>query len=86
MLGGEAPVVADDDATVGGPRLLEVFGDTAGAAADIVERVVLGDGGAPAVGSELDLRHGWLGLDCRLRRVPGFMVASPLAGGAIEAC
>ena len=58
VLGGEATVVADHHAAVGGPGLLEVLGHAARAAAHVVERVVLGDGGAPAVGPELDLGHG----------------------------
>ena len=87
VLGREASIVAHDHATLGGTGLLQVLGNAARAAADVVERVVLGDGGAPAVGSELDLRHGRLGLDCRLRpMLPGLMVASPVADRAIGAC
>ena len=57
VLAGEAAVVADDDAPVRGTGPLEVFGNAARAAAHVVEGVVLGDGGAPAIGPELDRRH-----------------------------
>ena len=57
VLGGEAAVVADDDASVRGTGPLEVLGNSAGAASHVVEGVVLGDGGAPAIGPELDRRH-----------------------------
>ena len=57
VLGGEAAVMTDDDAAIRAPGLLEVLGHAACAATHVVEGVVLGDGGAPAVGAELDLGH-----------------------------
>ena len=58
MLAREAAVVAHDHAAFGRPGLVEVLGDAAGAAAHVVEGELLGDGGAPAIGPELDLAHG----------------------------
>ena len=57
MLGGEPPVVADDDAAVRGAGPLEVLGHPPRTAPDVVEGVVLGDGRAPAIRPELDRRH-----------------------------
>ena len=57
VLGGEAPVMADHDAAIGRAGLLEVLRHAARASAHVMERVVLGDGGAPAIGPELDLGH-----------------------------
>ena len=71
VLRGEAPVVADDHATVSGAGRSQVFGHAPGAAAHVVEREILGDRRAPAVGAELDLRHGFLGLECRASKDAG---------------
>src|ERR1700674_49162 len=53
ILGGEAPVVADDNAALGGARVGEVLRHATSAAPHVVEREVLGDGGAPAIGAAL---------------------------------
>jgi hypothetical protein len=54
VLGGEAGIVADDQAAAGGPGLLEVIGDALGAVADVLEGELLPDDGPPAVRAELD--------------------------------
>ena len=54
VLGAEARVEADDEAAFGEAGRLQVARDALGAVADVLERVVLGDDGAPAVGAELD--------------------------------
>ena len=53
-----AELAVHDDAAFGRPGLVEVLGDAAGAAAHVVEREFLGNGGAPSIGPELDLAHG----------------------------
>ena len=54
MLGGEPPVVGDDHALGLLATIDHVLGDAVGAAAHVVEGVVVGDARAPAVGAEDD--------------------------------
>ena len=56
VLGGEPPVVGDDDALGRLAPLDDVAGDAVGAAADVLERELVGDPGPPAVGPEDDGR------------------------------
>ena len=58
MLGGEAPVVGDDDALGLLAPADDVLRDPVGATPDALERVVVGDLRPPAIGAEDDLR--WL--------------------------
>ena len=53
VLRGKARIEADDDASSGEPRVLEITRDSLRAIAHIVEGVVFGDDRAPAVGAEL---------------------------------
>ncbi len=59
-VGGEARVVADDDAAAGVFILENVGGDGARDATHVVEGEIVGDEAAPAVGAEFDFRHGSL--------------------------
>ena len=57
VLGGEPAVVGDHDALGLLAALDDVAGDAVGAAADVLERVVVGDLRSPAVGPEDDRRR-----------------------------
>ena len=82
MLAGEAAVVADDDAAVGSAGQPQVLSDAARAAPHVVERVVLGDRGAPAISTELDLRHGANGTRLQTGAKWGLIVAGPTTAQA----
>ena len=56
MLRREPPVERDDDALRRLAPLHDVVGDAVGAATDVLERVLVGDAGTPAVGPEDDRR------------------------------
>ena len=58
VLRGEPPVVGDDDALRLLAPLGDVVRDAVGAAADVLEREVVGDPRPPAVGAEDDRRRG----------------------------
>ena len=55
VLRGEPAVVGDDDALRLLAPLDDVLGDAVGAAADVLEREIVGDPRAPAVGAEDDV-------------------------------